>query len=234
MFPDPHGRHESRWWDGATWTCHVADRGLLGLDEASGLPPVALLRSPTLVFHDLAPGVVGSALDITDPEGRLLGFVRRMPGSTSRILGPGDVISTVHDVGGLPLLTHVSPVATARNRTFVEDPNRALLGDFRRAGMTSETTQVVVGGLLVAHFQTMAPRTPVVDVNESPVAMVGYDREPNPEGSAFRRHRELWFLRVEASVSWPLYLMLVAAPIESKVRKARRDYTVNHMGSAGI
>ena len=25
-YPDPHGRHSHRWWDGAAWTEHVADR----------------------------------------------------------------------------------------------------------------------------------------------------------------------------------------------------------------
>ncbi len=31
-FPDPTGRHDHRWWDGAAWTQHVADAGIAGLD----------------------------------------------------------------------------------------------------------------------------------------------------------------------------------------------------------
>jgi len=34
-FPDPTGRHDHRWWDGAEWTSHVADAGLATTD---GLP----------------------------------------------------------------------------------------------------------------------------------------------------------------------------------------------------
>jgi thiol:disulfide interchange protein len=34
-FPDPTGRHDHRWWDGAEWTGHVADAGVASLD---GLP----------------------------------------------------------------------------------------------------------------------------------------------------------------------------------------------------
>lgn len=41
--PDPRGRHESRWWNGVTWTGHVADGGVqaqdhpgLGNHEGSG------------------------------------------------------------------------------------------------------------------------------------------------------------------------------------------------------
>lgn len=32
--PDPHGRHELRYWDGAAWTSHVSDSGIVGTDPA--------------------------------------------------------------------------------------------------------------------------------------------------------------------------------------------------------
>ncbi len=32
-YPDPHGRHELRYWDGATWTEHVSDRGVTAIDR---------------------------------------------------------------------------------------------------------------------------------------------------------------------------------------------------------
>lgn len=35
-FPDPTGRHDHRWWDGAVWTAHVADAGVSGLDVLEG------------------------------------------------------------------------------------------------------------------------------------------------------------------------------------------------------
>jgi len=31
--PDPTGRHEVRWWDGARWSEHVADRGVTTWDR---------------------------------------------------------------------------------------------------------------------------------------------------------------------------------------------------------
>ncbi|MDZ7732479.1 MAG: DUF2510 domain-containing protein [Acidimicrobiia bacterium] len=37
--PDPHGRHEHRWWDGVRWTEHVADGGLAGVDPVDDEPP---------------------------------------------------------------------------------------------------------------------------------------------------------------------------------------------------
>jgi hypothetical protein len=41
--PDPFGRHEVRYWDGAAWTAHVSDAGVTGTDEPvpgpEGAPP---------------------------------------------------------------------------------------------------------------------------------------------------------------------------------------------------
>lgn len=34
--PDPTGRHQQRWWDGATWTDQVADNGAVSTDPAGG------------------------------------------------------------------------------------------------------------------------------------------------------------------------------------------------------
>ncbi len=37
-FPDPAARHEYRYWDGTSWTEHVADRGVAGLDPLGPRP----------------------------------------------------------------------------------------------------------------------------------------------------------------------------------------------------
>ncbi|MBW3555422.1 MAG: PH domain-containing protein [Actinobacteria bacterium] len=48
--PDPFGRHEVRYWDGAAWTAHVADAGMQGHDEpvpsAEVTPPPPVTPSP--------------------------------------------------------------------------------------------------------------------------------------------------------------------------------------------
>jgi hypothetical protein len=31
-FPDPSGRHQLRYWDGTTWTGHVRDQDVAGVD----------------------------------------------------------------------------------------------------------------------------------------------------------------------------------------------------------
>ena len=46
--PDPYGRHQLRWWDGARWTSMVSDNGV-SRDESAPLqaPPTA---SPVVPF----------------------------------------------------------------------------------------------------------------------------------------------------------------------------------------
>jgi len=56
-FPDPTGRHDHRWWDGAAWTAHVADAGIATVDP---LPEAPIATSA-------APGRPASAPHGTDP-----------------------------------------------------------------------------------------------------------------------------------------------------------------------
>lgn len=35
-YPDPLGRHQQRYWDGSSWTDHVADEGTQGTDPIAG------------------------------------------------------------------------------------------------------------------------------------------------------------------------------------------------------
>ena len=38
-FADPSGRHQHRWWDGSTWTEHVADNGVVSVDAPQPAQP---------------------------------------------------------------------------------------------------------------------------------------------------------------------------------------------------
>jgi hypothetical protein len=38
-FADPSGRHQHRWWDGSTWTEHVADNGVVSADAPQPAQP---------------------------------------------------------------------------------------------------------------------------------------------------------------------------------------------------
>jgi hypothetical protein len=59
---DPTGRHQHRYWDGVTWTDHVADRGVAGFDPVLGPGGPAAARKPRskrpLVIGLIAVGVI--------------------------------------------------------------------------------------------------------------------------------------------------------------------------------
>ncbi len=90
-FPDPTGRHDHRWWDGASWTEHVADAGVAGRD------PIVSAASPD------APSITRTA---TRPA------ASAPQGATDPLAGIalGVAILAV-PVGLLPGLGLVAPVA---------------------------------------------------------------------------------------------------------------------------
>jgi uncharacterized protein YxjI len=61
-YPDPFGRHESRWWDGQQWTEHVASHGRQSVDAPSGgghVPTVG--RAQEKIARDAQTTVGGAA-----------------------------------------------------------------------------------------------------------------------------------------------------------------------------
>jgi hypothetical protein len=63
--PDPSGRWQVRWWDGAAWTEHVASQGRQGSDPAPGGAATA----------DLVNRVVAAALGFVELEDTMPGAV---------------------------------------------------------------------------------------------------------------------------------------------------------------
>lgn len=55
-YPDPHGRHQHRWWDGQRWTTHVADRGVASEEPGAraGGPDVAPARGGSRALNPKA------------------------------------------------------------------------------------------------------------------------------------------------------------------------------------
>jgi uncharacterized protein YxjI len=61
-YPDPFGRHESRWWDGSRWTEHVASHGRQAVDPPVGTAHVpSANRSADRVAGDVARAGVAPA-----------------------------------------------------------------------------------------------------------------------------------------------------------------------------
>ncbi len=51
-YPDPSGRHELRYWDGATWTDHISDQGVTGTDPVSSTSSTLDSIDSTLTLGD--------------------------------------------------------------------------------------------------------------------------------------------------------------------------------------
>lgn len=72
-YPDPSGRHESRWWDGTRWTEHVASHGRQGVDPPDGGGVVPTVhRSTDKITGDVsragaATGSMGEGSVFTEP-----------------------------------------------------------------------------------------------------------------------------------------------------------------------
>jgi uncharacterized protein YxjI len=111
-YPDPFGRHETRWWDGNQWTEHVASHGRQATDppvggghvptvnrdtskvvrdvQRAGAAPVGtgggtLFSEPILVVNQKAKLIeVNNEYAIYDQNGRQLGAVRQVGQSMAK------------------------------------------------------------------------------------------------------------------------------------------------------
>lgn len=124
-FPDPTGRHDHRWWDGAAWTAHVADAGVASLDAlatptepmpaprasadaASGNDPVAVTSLALALGSILLAFVPGFGL-VLPVAAIALAVIARARIRTSRRAGDGIAIAgLVLGIGSLLLAIVVS------------------------------------------------------------------------------------------------------------------------------
>jgi uncharacterized protein YxjI len=111
-YPDPFGRHETRWWDGSRWTEHVASHGRQAVDPPTGgghIPTVnratekvvndvnragaapvgggggTIFTEPILVVNQKAKLIeVSNEYAIYDQNGRQLGAVRQVGQSMAK------------------------------------------------------------------------------------------------------------------------------------------------------
>jgi uncharacterized protein YxjI len=112
-YPDPFGRHETRWWDGAQWTEHVASHGRQAVDPPHGgghIPTVnratekvqrdvqraggspvpqggggTIFTEPVLVVNQKAKLIeVNNEYAIYDQHGRQIGAVRQVGQSMAK------------------------------------------------------------------------------------------------------------------------------------------------------
>lgn len=150
-FPDPTGRHDHRWWDGAAWTAHVADAGVAAVDplprmvdggsSTAAASPLLDARSRTTPGPDpvavlaLLAGLGGLLLVFVPVLGLaapfvalVLGLVARTRIGTSSRAGRGIATSGIV-VGGIGVV--LSLVVTITSVALLSDPDSELAGLFQ-------------------------------------------------------------------------------------------------------
>ncbi len=113
-YPDPTGRHQVRYWDGAVWTDHVADNGAQTVDPVlpATAPPVQVNTTPAAVQQQVSgqgwggagisePGFGGGGSLFTEPvlvvnqKAKLIELTNQYAVFT----GDGRQIASVNEVG---------------------------------------------------------------------------------------------------------------------------------------
>jgi Protein of unknown function (DUF2510) len=67
-YPDPVGRHQYRYWDGTSWTHHVADDGKASVDPLAQAPRKARSTTAVVESHDSKPS--NKSAHVQKPQGR--------------------------------------------------------------------------------------------------------------------------------------------------------------------
>lgn len=69
-YPDPTGAHDHRWWDGAEWTDHVADRGIAAMDPVTdAIARVGAARTTSMTMTDGTRTTDAPAASVRDRTG---------------------------------------------------------------------------------------------------------------------------------------------------------------------
>ncbi len=158
-FPDPTGRHDHRWWDGAAWTAHVADAGIATVDplpEASSAasmantgpagPTTARPGADPVAIIALVVGLLGILLVFAPVIGLIapiaalvLGLVARSRLRTSGCAGRGIATSGVV-LGAIGLA--MSLIVTVTSVVLLSDPQSEVAALFRNYLTCVETRDV--------------------------------------------------------------------------------------------
>ncbi|HYT38195.1 MAG TPA: phospholipid scramblase-related protein [Acidimicrobiia bacterium] len=133
-YPDPTGRHEHRYWDGSTWTEHVASHGRQSVDpDLSARPPPTVDRPAGKVVRDVAKA-----------------------GATGAGAGGGTVFTEP-----VLVVNQKAKLIEVNNEYAIYDANGAQLGAVRQVGQSALKKAARV---LTSYDQFMTHKLQVVDM----------------------------------------------------------------------
>lgn len=137
-YPDPFGRHEVRYWDGARWTEHVASHGKSAIDPPAGgghIPEV--IRPPDKLQRDLAKAGVQAGAAV----------------------GGGTIFSEP-----ILVVSQKAKLMEVNNEYAIYDQNGTQLGAVRQVGQSKLKKAARV---LTSYDQFMTHKLQVVDMNNN-------------------------------------------------------------------
>ena len=135
---DPFGRHENRYWDGASWTKHVADAGVAGVDRPVAYREVApTVHISSVVEPSIAPPMPTVPMPLTPTAGQF-DLDRTIVRQT-----PAQLMELVFDSG--QRVTLVAPVIVGRAPGLQPKHPTATLLAFEDHTMSVSATHFVVG-----------------------------------------------------------------------------------------
>jgi uncharacterized protein YxjI len=139
-YPDPFGRHELRWYDGTSWTEHVASHGRQSTDAPGGTPKVPTVdRKTDKVQRDVAKAGVAA-------------------GSSA---GGGTLFSEP-----VLVVNQKAKLIEVNNEYAVFDQHGTQIGAVRQVG---QSTAKKVMRVLTSYDQFMTHKLQVVDMTGAPV-----------------------------------------------------------------
>ena len=138
-YPDPFGRHETRWWDGHQWSEHVASHGRQAVDPPTGgghIPTVE--RAPQKVVNDVqAAGI--------------------QPGMAQAPAGGGSIFNEP-----ILVVNQKAKLIEVNNEYAIFDQHGRQLGAVRQVGQSMAKKAIRV---LTSYDQFMTHKLQVVDFN---------------------------------------------------------------------
>lgn len=143
-YPDPTGRHQFRYWDGAGWTAHVADGGVASSDPLGAVPAQGNSH-PTNRREDVARRLA----QVEEELGSLRERMRKDVGATSDAPGGNILLASVLERLGESPPTELADTPTLGRVEALEKERAALRAELERmdrsAGGEAEPPSRVTG-----------------------------------------------------------------------------------------
>ena len=206
-YPDPGARHDVRFWDGATWTDHVASRGVQSVDPLGpefASASLTLLDEPSLTLRlKKKPFEVKAEYAINNGDGAHIGDVRELERKLADRMFQWDSDRTrkyrfeVVDAQGQVILLLSRPARGEASPLIVHRVDGTLLGQVAYAtrGLQRTRFELEYGGMILGSVTADKWWMPTIyrveDTGGNQIASIALEPPLKPEKYSVRIHERL-------------------------------------------